>query len=114
MHTIIIIKTFFIGVEPAEKEADKLYAILFDKAFVGGLTLCGSKSQNRCYRLHRAAMLNISHGSGERVYQESDSIGFEFPKHVRTPLTHSFLPFGCNLILACRHVLRIFFFSFSN
>nr|XP_045617221.1 5'-3' exoribonuclease 1-like isoform X2 [Procambarus clarkii] len=52
-----------IGIQKAEKEADILYDILFDEAFAGGLTLRGPKSAQRCYRLHWAAMVNISHGS---------------------------------------------------
>ncbi|XP_053648678.1 5'-3' exoribonuclease 1 isoform X1 [Cherax quadricarinatus] len=52
-----------MGIQPADKEADILYDILFDEAFPGGLTLRGPTSAQRCYRLHWAAMINISHGS---------------------------------------------------
>lgn len=62
----MLIKVFFfsvIGIQPASKEADIMYDILFDEAFNGGLTLRGPASAKKCYRLHWAAMINISHGS---------------------------------------------------
>ncbi|XP_050708654.1 5'-3' exoribonuclease 1-like isoform X2 [Eriocheir sinensis] len=52
-----------IGIQPAEKQADMLYDILFDEAFPGGLTLRGPASAQRCYSLHWAAIINVSHGS---------------------------------------------------
>ncbi|XP_047471890.1 5'-3' exoribonuclease 1-like isoform X1 [Penaeus chinensis] len=52
-----------VGIQPASKEADIMYDILFDEAFNGALTLRGPATAKRCYRLHWAAMINISHGS---------------------------------------------------
>lgn len=51
------------GIQPSEKQADIMYDILFDEAFPGGLTLRGPSSAQRCYSLHWAALINISHGS---------------------------------------------------
>ncbi|XP_063888211.1 5'-3' exoribonuclease 1-like [Scylla paramamosain] len=51
-----------IGIQPGEKQADVLYDILFDEAFPGGLTLRGKVSEQRCYSLHWAALINITHG----------------------------------------------------
>ncbi|KAG0722266.1 5'-3' exoribonuclease 1 [Chionoecetes opilio] len=52
-----------VGIQPAEKQADILYDILFDEAFPGALTLRGPRSALRCYSLHWAALVNISHGA---------------------------------------------------
>ncbi|KAK3858374.1 hypothetical protein Pcinc_035435 [Petrolisthes cinctipes] len=52
-----------IGIQPAEKDADVLYDVLFDEPFVGGLTLRGEASSSRCYRLHWASLINTSHGN---------------------------------------------------
>ncbi|XP_076050628.1 5'-3' exoribonuclease 1-like isoform X2 [Oratosquilla oratoria] len=51
-----------IGIHPAGKEVDTMYDILFDEAFAGGLTLAGEASVQRCYRLHRTAIINVSFG----------------------------------------------------
>lgn len=52
-----------IGIQPADKVADVIYDILFDEAFAGGLTLVGNITAQRCYRLHWAALINLSHGA---------------------------------------------------
>ena len=50
----------FTGIHPGEKECDKLYDILFDSEFPGGMMLSSPASKNRCYRLHWAALINLT------------------------------------------------------
>ncbi|MGH0136330.1 UNVERIFIED_CONTAM: hypothetical protein FKN15_036028 [Acipenser sinensis] len=50
-----------IGIKGAEREAEVLYEVLFDKEFAGGLTIrC---SPGRGYRLPPSALVNLTHGS---------------------------------------------------
>ncbi|XP_041119571.1 5'-3' exoribonuclease 1-like isoform X2 [Polyodon spathula] len=50
-----------IGIKGAEREADVLYEVVFDKEFAGGLTIrC---SPGRGYRLPPSALVNLTHGS---------------------------------------------------
>ena len=51
-----------LGIQPADKEADVLYDVMFDEPFQGGLTRAGELSTHRCYILHWGAFINISHG----------------------------------------------------
>ncbi|XP_071541169.1 5'-3' exoribonuclease 1 [Panulirus ornatus] len=64
-----------IGIQPAKKEADVYYDILFDEAFPGGLTLRGPSSAQRCYRLHWATMINISHGDRSPSVNNNHRVG---------------------------------------
>ncbi|KAL7641450.1 UNVERIFIED_CONTAM: hypothetical protein RMT77_007321 [Armadillidium vulgare] len=52
-----------IGIQPAEKECDKMYTIFFDKPFPGGLSLAGPEFPHQCYRLTWSAMINITYGN---------------------------------------------------
>ncbi|XP_068209934.1 5'-3' exoribonuclease 1-like isoform X1 [Palaemon carinicauda] len=52
-----------IGIHLADKETDVMYDILFDEAFEEGLTLAGPATAKRCYRLHSASLINLSHGN---------------------------------------------------
>ncbi|XP_076050626.1 5'-3' exoribonuclease 1-like isoform X2 [Oratosquilla oratoria] len=56
-----------IGIRPAGKEVDTVYDILFDETFAGGLKLAGEASVQRCYRLHRAAIINVSFGERKTI-----------------------------------------------
>ena len=51
--------------KPAEKAEENIYDILFDEPFQGGLTRAGPRSAQRCYGMHWAAFINLSHG--ERI-----------------------------------------------
>lgn len=51
------------GIQPAEKECDKMYTIFFDKPFPGGLSLAGPEFPHQCYRLTWSAMINITYGN---------------------------------------------------
>ncbi|XP_012251889.2 5'-3' exoribonuclease 1 isoform X2 [Athalia rosae] len=54
-------KGTIIGIQRAEKLSDFIFDVLFDKTFVGGLTL-DMCSANRGYRLAPADFINLSHG----------------------------------------------------
>lgn len=89
---------FFLGIQPAKKEADIFYDILFDDTFPGGLTLRGPSSAQRCYRLHWAAMINISHGDRSPSVTNNHRVGSGSSQQVRinslllVSLPYSYIP----------------------
>lgn len=62
-------KGTIIGIRAVD-DNDKLYDVVFDDAFMGGLSL--NCSNGRGYRLPPAAMINISFGN--RVYQRKTGV----------------------------------------
>lgn len=57
-------KGTIIGIKGVDKN-EKLYDVVFDRPFMGGIAL--NCSNGRGYRLPAAAIINISHGN--RIYQ---------------------------------------------
>ena len=56
-----------VGVTQAAQEADRVYEVLFDREFVGGLS--ARASGPRMYRLPLMAMINLSHGTRKEPAQ---------------------------------------------
>ena len=54
-----------MGVTAAAQEADRVYEVLFDREFMGGLS--ARASGPRMYRLPLTAMINLSYGT-RKVY----------------------------------------------
>lgn len=55
-----IFYNFVLGIHGAEKETDIMYDIVFDKQFVGGVTLrC---SEHRGYRMTCQSFINLTYG----------------------------------------------------
>ncbi|XP_063418054.1 5'-3' exoribonuclease 1-like isoform X2 [Mytilus trossulus] len=49
-----------VGIHKAEKEADTMFEVVFDEAFIGGIIIrC---TGNKGYRVPKTAVVNISHG----------------------------------------------------
>ncbi|XP_071053139.1 5'-3' exoribonuclease 1 isoform X2 [Onthophagus taurus] len=64
-------------------DLDKVYDVLFDKPFAGGLQL--NCSPNRGYRLPRSALINKSHG--RRIYEQKCGTVQQIPKqHQQQPI----------------------------
>lgn len=85
-------KGTIIGIRTVD-ENDKLYDVVFDTPFVGGLTL--NCSSGRGYRLPSFAMINISYGN--RVYQDKTGVpGQYFKYYYKLCIKKCVLIVGCS------------------